>query len=1206
MDVTDAIHTLGFSFLGIPDRLGCDDAADINDDGGIDVTDAVYTLTFLFLGGVHIPPPWEECGFDPTVDGLFCGDYPSCPQSEESFEEVRDDEKPAFTALQLAATPPFPIPGERVAFEFQVCNCGSPESRQVAVGLFSGGSLLARDDVVLPPDSVRSVPFSWVPPGGGVYELVAIVDPEQQYVEFNRRDNQKSVQLVVAPPPPAGADLKINNLELLAGHLQPARLAVTVESTVPVNAGTPLILRINSKPARVEALGPLAENQPQTFEIPWSSADAILSIEAEIQPRFAFSEPDAGNNRFSRSFAVGPDLRIEDLSVFREKPIANNAQQVTVNFRIVNAGSGDVTSAFRTHLSPGTSNFDAPNYYLADYDIQTSSLASGKSVAVSRSFFIPANVASFELAVHADAGSVIAESNEADNLASIRVNRDGPGVHEWVAIGPRRITDERSNGYGWDDSTGRLAAIAIHPTTPTIFYVGAQNCGVWKTLNGGAGWQPILDSATLNIAALALDPNNPARVFCASGHEGFYLSEDAGDSWQQVNSSDLHAHTHGGALLVDPVNSNRLLLTTRDGVLRSLNGGRDWSLALGGGTANGLILLRGTSTVLYASLGHDSDSSVAGIYRSLDGGATWRKMIGCSGGYLPAQTAGVKITLAASATRIYAGFQSADQFQVYRTSGLGCSVGGVLDNLWEKGWKTTSEHKEIWRSIRADPTDDRFVYLQGTHFWRSTDEGKTFELTAGLGGPFPGAHSDHHGFGVDSLNPSRIYTLCDGGIYHSDSRGAASSWSFVGDGILNVEIYDHALAATQPDRVIAGTQDNGNILHDGSSTVWKLIMGGDGASCEIDPTDASKLYGMGQYAASIARKIGADSFKCISCGLPEGSACANLPFQLHPRNPQILLACCDSLWRAVNPECAACPDGSTGSPGSPLAWSRILTLANLTPPEPGTVTRSAVDGSVDLYYAGSSSGRLYAGPGGASWRRLFIHPAGRSVNDLEVDPQNPTVIYAAFSGSLQGRIYRLQRAEIVPASLASRDITADLPTDLTAQCLAVDRVRPQVVYVGTQKGVWRGQSFDGGTTWFWRSYNYGLPLGLDIVDLETHPATGTLRAASYGRGAFEVFPDLPIGSLIALEGKLVFLRVHDVGTGFGPPLDSLDAEVIVRLDSHPERAFGFKLRVDPRAPVRRGMLDTLRDAFRGDRLVRVEYIRTGLQTGEILRVARLE
>lgn len=98
--------------------------------------------------------------------------------------------------------------------------------------------------------------------------------------------------------------------------------------------------------------------------------------------------------------------------------------------------------------------------------------------------------------------------------------------------------------------------------------------------------------------------------------------------------------------------------------------------------------------------------------------------------------------------------------------------------------------------------------------------------------------------------------------------------------------------------------------------------------------------------------------------------------------------------------------------------------------------------------------------------------------------------------------------------------------------------------------------------------------------------------------------DDAVGACIfAAEGRLTFLRVHDVGTKFGPPGDQLDVEVVVRLDSEPDMAFGFQLRADTDEAARKGMLDILRTAFKGNKRIRLDYSRTGLTSGLIVRVA---
>ena len=226
------------------------------------------------------------------------------------------------------------------------------------------------------------------------------------------------------------------------------------------------------------------------------------------------------------------------------------------------------------------------------------------------------------------------------------------------------------------------------------------------------------------------------------------------------------------------------------------------------------------------------------------------------------------------------------------------------------------------------------------------------------------------------------------------------------------------------------------------------------------------------------------------------------------------------------------------------------------------------------------------------------------MTDLELDLDNSTILYASFGGGGIRRVYRLVSSTASPGTFTATDITSDLPVGRQVRTLAIDRNNPFTLYAGTDKGVYRGRSSNRGATWFWVPYANGLPPA-DVRDLEVHPGTGVMRAATMGRSAYEVNTADPMGSVLSVQGRITFLRVHDVGTGFGPPNDSIDGEVIVKFDTDPLKAFGFQLRTDGSEEDHRGMLKALREGLRTDRTVQVEYIRTGLHTGRVIRVVNL-
>jgi len=348
---------------------------------------------------------------------------------------------------------------------------------------------------------------------------------------------------------------------------------------------------------------------------------------------------------------------------------------------------------------------------------------------------------------------------------------------------------------------------------------------------------------------------------------------------------------------------------------------------------------------------------------------------------------------------------------------------------------------------------------------------------------------------------------------------------------------------------------------------------------DIDNANADIMYSLGQYPTSLKRSVnGGDSWVNMFTGLPAGSGCFAMRYQIHPRKNNILLASCTSLWRITDP---------AGS------WQPIF-----TPPE-GTVSCSAVEPTEDLYLAGTSRGKLFGGIGGSNFTQLFSHPLSSFITDVECDPANSSTIFVGCRGSSAGRVYMLKKVQV--GSYSSTDITANLPIGVKVQCVAVDRMNPYTIYAGSTKGVYRGKSSNQGSTWQWTAYVDGLPLA-DIRDLEVHPVSGVLAAATFGRSVFEVNTGPPIGSVLAIEGKINYLRVHDVGTKFGPPNDVLDAETIVQLDSKPGDFFGMKLRTDSTEVTNESSLKLLRSAFESNLPLRIEYVRNGIHSGRIIRV----
>lgn len=258
--------------------------------------------------------------------------------------------------------------------------------------------------------------------------------------------------------------------------------------------------------------------------------------------------------------------------------------------------------------------------------------------------------------------------------------------------------------------------------------------------------------------------------------------------------------------------------------------------------------------------------------------------------------------------------------------------------------------------------------------------------------------------------------------------------------------------------------------------------------------------------------------------------------------------------------------------------------------------------------------------GQPAWRLLVTGqrvPAGRVAPSVAqrffVDPYRPAVLYVLGSD----HVYRsgdggttwvvdreLERAMTEDGAFPIAPVYDGNPGNALIRDMLFDPDRPTARFAVGPAGVF--QTLDGARwTALFRTSAGACRVNNAAYDFASCPRA--LYLATTNRGLLRLGPlepdwDYPMDSLQVAEGRVTLLRVHDVGTGFGPAHDQLDAEVVAALDTEPEKFFGFKLRTGADRRVATAMLDLLRDAFNRDRPVRLEFLRTGCRTGRIVRV----
>jgi len=211
-------------------------------------------------------------------------------------------------------------------------------------------------------------------------------------------------------------------------------------------------------------------------------------------------------------------------------------------------------------------------------------------------------------------------------------------VAPWRSVGPFGFQTSGFYGSSPNADGGRIRAIAIHPTNPSIVYAGSASGGVWRTNNGGATWTPLTDNqCSLNTGSIAIDPVNPNIVYVGTGEPtqssgcGLLRSFDGGTSWTEINGAGVLAPVNGSQTtrayrirvapsLAGTQNTSVVLYAANNGLHRSTNSGSAWTTVLSGFVSDVEFDPANDNIVWAARAGAGNNTN--GVYRSADRGAT--------------------------------------------------------------------------------------------------------------------------------------------------------------------------------------------------------------------------------------------------------------------------------------------------------------------------------------------------------------------------------------------------------------------------------------------------------------------------------------------------------------------------------------------------------------------------------------------------------
>jgi photosystem II stability/assembly factor-like uncharacterized protein len=686
-------------------------------------------------------------------------------------------------------------------------------------------------------------------------------------------------------------------------------------------------------------------------------------------------------------------------------------------------------------------------------------------------------------------------------------------------------------------TSGRIADLAVDPTDSTRWFVAAAAGGVWLTENAGVTWTPVFDGeGSFAIGAVTIAPGDPMQVWVGTGEnnmqrvvaygDGVYKSIDGGKSWTKTG---LESSGHIGKIVVDPRDPDTVWVAAQGplwspggerGLYKTTDGGATWSRVLEISEHTGVtdvVLDPRDPDVVYAAAWQRrrhvwtqvSGGPESALYKSTDGGKSFRKITrGLPGGDVG------RIGLAVSPIDpdiVYAILEAADDASgFYRSTDRGES--------WEKR-SSHSTSSNYYIEIFADPHKLDRVYSMDVFLQVTDDGGSTFrELGEN------NKHVDNHAMWIDPAKRDHYLVGCDGGLYETFDAGV--TWRFVPN-LPITQFYKVALDDSLPFyRVYGGTQDNFTLGgpsrtasgHGILNEDWQMLTGGDGFQPRVEPGNPDIAYALVQYGVlmRIDRKTNEETYVQPMAEPGEAPLRWNWDsaFIISPHSPTRLYFAAQRIfrsddrgdtWRPVSPDLTRQIDRNTLPVMGKIQRAEAINKHGSTSAY-GNVTALAESRLVEgLLYAGTDDGLVQVSEdGGATWRKTERFPGVPErayVRKLEPSRHAADVVYAAFDNHKMGdfRPYVLKSAD---RGRSWTSITGDLPERGTSYVVIEDPVDPQLLFVGTEFGLFASQA--GGGDWF--QLKGGLPT-IQVRDLAIQERENDLVAATFGRG-FYVLDDL--------------------------------------------------------------------------------------------------
>ena len=705
--------------------------------------------------------------------------------------------------------------------------------------------------------------------------------------------------------------------------------------------------------------------------------------------------------------------------------------------------------------------------------------------------------------------------------------------------------------------SGRVDDLAVLESDPATFYVAMATSGVYKTTNAGTTFQPVFDNeGTGSIGAIAMAQTDPNLVWVGTGEannrqssswgDGVYKSADGGRSWRNMG---LRASKQVARIIVDPVDFNVVYVASpgdlwgpggERGVYKTTDGGLTWTRSLHGDDDTGatdLVMDPQNNKTLYAATyqrrrqqwGMNGGGAGSGIWKSTDAGQTWARIE--TG--LPAGPKG-RIGLAiyrANPNVLYAVAEIPDHNGIYRTDDAGAS--------WRK-MSDTNPRPMYFSQIRVDPQTDSRIYVLGVSLHISDDGGRTFR-----GDGAERIHVDHHAMWINPANPKHLVIGNDGGVSISHDRSATWVWM---PNLLGAQSYHVEFDMQTPYHVCTGLQDNNtwcgpSAVRTNSGIInddWYVVNGGDGFQPLMDPTDSRIVYAESQDGrmsridrATNERQVVRPEPAEQKPGDTSGVYRFNwdTAMQLSPFDPatiyigaNLVLKSTDRgrSYQPISPDLTTNTDREAlsimGVAGKDVRIAKndgVGSFGNIVTLEESAAKQGVV-------WVGSDDGIVsVTQDAGKTWTNATAKMTGvpkfTYVADVLPSRMAAGTAYVAFDGH-RGGDYNTYVFATTDFGATWKPLAANLPKGEVARGLAEDRRNPDVLYLGTETGLWVSLNRGGA----WTRIKANLPT-MPIYEIKQHPRDNDLILATHARGIWILDDVTPIQQWAKSEGEDSFV-----------------------------------------------------------------------------------